>query len=106
MVKIHGNWCGPNWTDGKKQTARKHLLDGGKFNGPCIDKLDCACRTHDKECSGPRGCTYKADNNLITRADRILANPLNFVVNPVMYAKARLVRDTFEVVRFTRYDAP
>ena len=106
MVKIHGNWCGPNWTDGKVQSAREHLLAGGKFNTACVDKLDCACRKHDKGCSRKEGCSYKDDNKLIEKCDKILANPLNFFTNPIMYAKARLVRDTFEVVRFTRYDAP
>ena len=106
MVKIHGNWCGPNWTNGQRITAPEHKARGGTFKEPCIDKLDCACRTHDKECSGKQGCTYKADNNLIDACDRILMNPVNLILNPVMYAKAKVVLDFFSIARFTRDDAP
>jgi hypothetical protein len=102
MVKFHGNWCGPNWTDGKKQTAREHLLAGGKFDGPCIDALDCACRTHDRNCSGPGGCTRSADDKLIKSADKIVANPLYAFTNPVMYAKAAAISETFRLIRFSR----
>ena len=102
MVKIHGNWCGPNWTAGRKISARDYKLAGGTFKSKCIDKLDCACRTHDHECSGKSGCTRSADEKLMESADKILANPLNFFTNPVMYAKAQVIRDTMNVVRFTR----
>ena len=102
MVKYHGNWCGPNWTDGKRISARDYLLSGGDFFGSCIDELDCACRIHDQECSGPNGCTYKSDTNLIRRADKIIANPLYAFTNPVMYAKAAALAETFRLVRFSR----
>ena len=102
MVKIHGNWCGPNWTAGRKISARDYKLAGGTFKSRCIDKLDCACRTHDKGCSRKSGCNYDDDTKLMEAADKILANPLNFFTNPVMYAKAQVIRDTMNVVRFTR----
>lgn len=102
MVKVHGNWCGPNWTNGKIQTAREHLLSGGKFDGPCIDQLDCACRKHDEECSGEGGCTKAADTKLANQADRIVRNPLYKVFRPIMWAKARFIRDSIRLVRLTR----
>lgn len=102
MVKYHGNWCGPNWTDGKNVSAREYRLRGGNFLGACIDELDCACRTHDKDCSGPKGCTRQADEKLIKSADKIIANPLNAFTNPVMYAKAAVIAETFRLVRFSR----
>jgi hypothetical protein len=106
VVRIHGNWCGPNWTAGQAITAPEHKARGGTFKEPCQDKLDCACRTHDKECSGKQGCTFQADNNLIEACNRILINPLNLILNPVMYGKAKLVKDFFIIARFTRKDAP
>ena len=102
MVKIHGNWCGPNWTAGRKISARDYKLAGGTFKSKCLDQLDCACRSHDKGCSRKSGCNYEDDTKLMRAADKILANPLNFFTNPVMYAKAQVIRDTFSVVRFTR----
>ena len=29
MVRVHGNWCGPNWTDGQAITAAEHKARGG-----------------------------------------------------------------------------
>lgn len=71
MVRLHGRWCGPNWTDGQNISARDYLLAGGDFKGRCVDDLDCACREHDKACSGPEGCTAKADRKLAAKAQWI-----------------------------------
>lgn len=102
MVKIHGNWCGPNWTNGKNISARDYKLAGGKFNGPCIDRLDCACRAHDKGCAGKSGCTRRADLELVNACNKILRNPLYAITNPVMYAKARIIRDGIGIASILR----
>jgi len=102
MVRIHGRWCGPNWTNGKVQTAREYKLKGGTFKTPCDDKLDCACRTHDKECAGKQGCTSKADRKLAKAAQKILDNPLNLILSPLMYGKARVIRDGMALASLTR----
>ena len=102
MVRVHGNWCGPNWTDGQSITAAEHKARGGTFKEPCQDQLDCACRTHDEECSGKQGCTVKGDDELILACQRILNSPINLFLNPVMYGKARLVRDFISIARRTR----
>ena len=68
MVAIHGRWCGPNWTDGRNISARDYRLAGGDFKSACLDDLDCACRTHDRECSGKSGCSSKADLKLAAKA--------------------------------------
>lgn len=76
MVAIHGRWCGPNWTDGRAISARDYKLQGGDFKGPCVDALDCACRQHDKGCSGKSGCSAAADRKLAAKAQWIaLTNP-------------------------------
>lgn len=68
MVRIHGRWCGPNWTDGQAIDALSYKQMGGDFKGKCIDKLDCACRAHDKDCADSRGCSSRADRKLIREA--------------------------------------
>ncbi len=47
MVKIHGNWCGPNWTGGKNIDAQTYDKRGYDWNAPCKTPLDCGCRSHD-----------------------------------------------------------
>jgi len=71
VVAIHGRWCGPNWTDGRNISARDYRLAGGDFKSPCVDALDCACREHDRACSGRGGCTAKADRILAAKAQWI-----------------------------------
>jgi hypothetical protein len=56
-VKIHGNYCGPNWTHGRAVPAKDY------FKYPevqPIDALDTACQAHDKDCSHG-GCSQKGD---------------------------------------------
>lgn len=40
MVRYHGNWCGPNWSDGKVQQSVRGFA-------PAIDEFDETCRQHD-----------------------------------------------------------
>jgi len=69
MVKIHGNWCGPNWTGGQKVAASEYR---GDWNHPAITLLDACCAAHDKSCSSG-SCTRAADTRLIKCAEtRIL----------------------------------
>lgn len=71
MVKIHGDWCGPNWTGGRKLSAEDYAKRGYSWDAPCQDALDCACRTHDRACSHPKGCSKKADTALIKSAEKL-----------------------------------
>ena len=98
LVQIHGNWCGPNWTAGRNISARDYKLAGGDFKSPCIDRLDCACRTHDKECSGKRGCTKAADAKLARKAAAIQFTTRD----PILRAKAAAVASTFAVTTLFR----
>jgi len=66
VVKIHGNWCGPNWTGGQKVSADEYT---GPWDGPAISKLDQACRAHDKDCSSGF-CSKAADTRLIDAAEK------------------------------------
>ena len=69
MVKIHGNWCGPNWTGGQAVAAEDYQ---GSWNYPALDPLDAACAAHDLDCS-KNGCSKAGDARLIKAAEaRIL----------------------------------
>ena len=70
MVKIHGNWCGPNWTGGQRVAAKDYT---GPWDGPAITPLDEACRSHDFACA-QGGCSRKADTELIRAAERRILN--------------------------------
>ena len=102
LVKIHGNWCGPNWTAGQKVDALTYKQRGGQFNEPCIDKLDCACRKHDRDCADPRGCSRKGDSALIKTALAVALNPANRLFNPSLADKAALVAAGITAARPTR----
>ena len=79
LVKIWGNWCGPDWTGGQRVSAQDYQ---GSWKAPCQDKLDCACRSHDRDCSHPKGCSKKADDALIRQALRVSANPITRIFQP------------------------
>ena len=96
MVAIHGRWCGPNWTDGRAISARDYKLQGGDFKGSCIDSLDCACREHDRGCSGSGGCTASVDRRLAAKAQWIA------ITNPRLRMKAQAVASTFAIIQLAR----
>lgn len=100
MVRIHGQWCGPNWTQGKNQPANAPGVD---FNAPCDDALDCACRSHDKDCaSDQRGCSKKGDQKLIDVALKEALNPINRIFRPGYADKAALVASGIQLAQITR----
>jgi RHS repeat-associated protein len=80
--KIHGNWCGPNWTGGQKDTFIPSENVPG-FYKPPIDYVDKVCSYHDRcfskcrdkhPCSpwGRRLCERKCDFFLV---GRLVTNP-------------------------------
>ena len=79
MVKIWGNWCGPDWTGGQRVSAQEYK---GSWKAPCQDDLDCACRKHDLDASHPKGNSKKGDEALIRSALRVSANPITRLFNP------------------------
>ena len=99
MAKIHGQWCGPGWTQGKNQPANAPGVD---FTAPCDDALDCACRSHDKDCSHPKGCSSKADRKLVAAALRYANNPINKIFRPGITAKASAVAVGISAASLTR----
>ena len=99
MVRIHGQWCGPNWTQGKAQSANALGVD---FTAPCDDALDCACRAHDKDCSHPMGCSRRGDAVLIEIALKEALNPINILFKPRYAEKAAAVAAGIQLTTITR----
>lgn len=60
MVKVWGNYCGPNWTAGQARPAKD--IDKLPYVAP-TDKLDAACMSHDRTCS-KGGCSRAGDRKL------------------------------------------
>lgn len=57
IVKIHGRYCGPNWTHGRAVPASDYY----KYpEVQPIDALDAGCQAHDKDCANG-GCSKRGD---------------------------------------------
>lgn len=102
MVRIYGNWCGPNWTAGRNISAMNYKAQGGQFDEPCRDKLDCACRKHDRDCAHPDGCSRKGDTQLIKTALAVSLDPRNRLFNPQLANTAALIAAGITAARQTR----
>lgn len=98
LVRIHGRWCGPNWTDGRNIDALTYKQQGGDFQGRCVDKLDCACRDHDKDCANTKGCSAKADRKLVQAALLVSLTTRN----AALAAKAKLLASGIAAASLTR----
>ena len=70
LFQAHGNWCGPNWTGGRKISAYDYWTSGGSFYAYCIDKTDCICRTHDYDCARHYGCCKSDTSKMINALKR------------------------------------
>jgi hypothetical protein len=68
-MKVHGNWCGPSWTGGRRLTAQEYDERGLDWKGPAKTPLDEACRFHDFEGRSGR-LTRAADTRLIKAAEK------------------------------------
>ena len=102
MVRIYGNWCGPSWTAGRNIDALEYKNQGGQFDEPCIDKLDCACRDHDRDCANPLGCSRSGDSKLIKTALEVSLNPGNRIFRPGLANTAALIAAGITAARSTR----
>jgi len=95
MVKIHGNWCGPNWTAGQVKPASS--ITRADLKVKCLDKLDCACKQHDITI-GTVGHSFASDEKL-----RIVAAQESLMIHkPVYAAKAKLIAEGMKTTRWFR----
>jgi len=100
MVRLHGKWCGPNWTANQIKPAKDATKRDRKVR--CNDALDCACKQHDLDIADLGEPTFNSDTRLMRKAQAIINNPLYAITNPRMYAAAFVVRDSMNLVRWTR----
>lgn len=87
MVRIHGNYCGPNWTAGQAKPAS--MIDQLPYVAP-TDALDAGCLEHDRSCS-KGGCSATADLRLRNVALGVA------LVNPLLRPKALAIAAAMEV---------
>lgn len=92
LVKIHGNWCGPNWTGGQRVSAQDYT---GPWDGPAISPLDQACRAHDFASRGGK-TPRTADTALIQAARKRILSDIEYfklqlqLVNPFIDRSRRV----------------
>jgi len=92
LVKIHGNYCGPNWTGGKPLASNDPGVD---WSVKPIDVLDRACRVHDLACSN-NGCSAADDRRLARKATMI------GIFNPSLAPMARAIALAMWTASLTR----
>jgi RHS repeat-associated protein len=73
LIRVTGNWCGPNWTGGQRGSYNP---ERGDSYVPPADTTDAACRTHDicyYRCRNGFPCDKAARANCMTVCDRQLS---------------------------------
>lgn len=77
LVKLHGNWCGPDFSGGFSKPYDKLDDAEKKATLPPVDKLDRCCQTHDivyAMCRKANSCDAKARQKCFEAADRELSS--------------------------------
>jgi len=92
LVKIHGNYCGPNWTGGKPLASNDPGVD---WSVKPVDSLDRACMNHDLSCRA-NGCSAADDRRLARKATFIS------IINPRLAPIARAVAIGMMTASLTR----
>lgn len=95
MVRVHGNWCGPNWTAGQVKPASE--ITAADMKVKCLDKLDCGCKQHDISI-GTKGHSFATDEKLRRIAERESLR----VWRPTYAIKARMVAEAMSKSRWFR----
>ena len=89
MVKVWGNYCGPNWTAGQARPAKD--IDKLPFVKP-TDRLDQACLEHDRTCS-KGGCSRAGDRKLRNTALLLAATSPSLREPALLIAASMLVAE-------------
>jgi RHS repeat-associated protein len=77
-TRIHGNWCGPNWTGGLKE--QYNPAHDPIYKDP-VDYVDEVCEWHDKcyyRCRKELPCDQNERRKCMRECDYRLSNELNF----------------------------
>lgn len=100
IVRIHGNYCGPDWTAGENISARGYTLRGGQFDVKPVDWLDRLCLEHDRSCGASElGCSKAGDQALIDGIKKWQSVWYNPLIHPIQNAKADLVRNAIQIAK-------
>jgi RHS repeat-associated protein len=78
LFKIHGNWCGPNWTGGQTEPYIPSHDVGDYYKDP-IDHVDIACSHHDKcysKCRDSHPCKKGARRHCERKCDYALTHEI------------------------------
>ncbi len=73
LFRVHGNWCGPNWTGGRRHPYFPYI-DG--YYRPPIGYTDAACVRHDKcfeSCREVHKCDKQARSKCMKDCNQLLA---------------------------------
>ena len=46
--KVYGNWCGPDWTGGRRESYSSTRAQIPNYYEEDVDELDALCEVHDK----------------------------------------------------------
>jgi len=77
LIKLYGNWCGPDWTGGFKRAYDELAMVERMAALPPIDKLDQCCKTHDisySDCRTRFPCAQTLRQRCFQRADRVISS--------------------------------
>jgi RHS repeat-associated protein len=77
LVKLHGSWCGPDWTGGYRKSYNELDVVERQVALPPIDALDQCCQVHDVTYSSCRErfpCDAKERSQCFLNADRSLSS--------------------------------
>jgi RHS repeat-associated protein len=77
LFKIYGNWCGPDWTGGRKEAYTPR--PPGYYRTP-INELDSACEKHDicyYQCRDDHPCDGEMRSQCFRTCDRALTSSAN-----------------------------
>ena len=96
LVKIHGRYCGPNWTAGKKIAAEDATQKD--FQVRSIDLLDGGCKIHDMDINRD-GPSRESDLRLARVAQKVLDDSKS---SKKLKQKARIVRDGMLAISLIR----
>lgn len=77
-------------------SALDYKKAGHSFTAPCQDTLDCACRSHDRDCANSLGCSSKADLKLAAIAS------MNAILNPSQKEVSLAIASIMTIASTTR----
>ena len=92
LAKIHGNWCGPDWTGGREEEYSSKNMSLYKYP---IDKLDGACKRHDicyARCRADDPCDPQARSQCFLKCDATLAGAAEKEQGSAAYAVEKAMK--------------